>query len=145
VLREHRLSVLRRSARLPAPVPGSRRGGRAVKVCSAGHPLTEENSTPQGMCSRCLRLRRSELRAQREGKPFCENGHGLAGRNVDRDGNCIECTPPPPPDTWLDWAAVYQALSGRRVGRPLTRYEIVCAITTLMRRNDWTRKEAANW
>jgi hypothetical protein len=83
----------------------------------------------------------------RTGAPLCEKGHGLVYGGVAPDGSCTECTaaPQPPASTWLDWAAVHQALRGQPLVRTLTNYELLCALETLRRRNAWDRKEACDW
>lgn len=120
-----------------------------MKVCGRGHLL--DDRVP-GNCTRCRRLRNGRTEAIRHGRPLCESGeHALAGWNLGDDGSCIECSDIerllriPPSPTWLDWAAVHQAIQGLELVRPLTRYEVVCAIHTLATRNDWSRSEACDY
>jgi hypothetical protein len=119
--------------------------------------MIPSNINYRGGCKRCSTLAQYRHYARRDGLPLCENGHGLVLGNVTREGSgCAECTfgpeafiasaaPPPPPDTWLDWVAVWQALSGRVPARPLTKYELLVALRTLIERNCWTRAQAADW
>lgn len=82
--------------------------------------------------------------ARQVGARQCGNGHGLVGPNVaGSDGVCMakgcgstEEYMTQPLNTFIDWAQVYQALQGKPLFRPLTHAEVLCALTTVMRRND---------
>jgi hypothetical protein len=128
--------------------------GELVERCRADlHYRTLDNVTPLGKCKRCRKLAQTRWYARSVGAPLCPNGHGLIGEGVAPDGSCVECAAPagegprlpPPPDIWLDWAAVHRALQGGPLVRPLTKYETLCALTTVARRNLVHRAEAAGW
>lgn len=116
-------------------------------LCERNHPNTPRVLNAAGRCRRCRKLNVYRGLAERAGAPLCEKGHGLVYGGVAPDGSCIECTaaPQPPASTWLDWAAVYQALQGQPLVRHLTHNEMLCALTTLRRRNGWERTEACDW
>ena len=115
--------------------------------CRNKHLVAGDNRLLDGRCRRCKRLSDNRAEAARRGLPMCPEGHGLVPSATTASGDCAECdtTPPPPPDDWLDWVAVAQVLSGQAPGRPLTKYETLCAIATVIRRNSWTRASAAAW
>lgn len=115
--------------------------------CDRNHPNTPRDPAPNGRCNRCRQLGVYRSIAKRDGAPVCDNGHGLVHGGVAPDGSCTECVPGavPPAATWLDWAAVHQALAGLPLVRHLTNYEMLCALTTLRRRNAWDRTAASDW
>lgn len=126
------------------------------RACARNHPNTPRVEGARG-CLRCGILAQNRSTAKRTGGTYCENGHGLVGSGVAPDGRCTECVPEAwpaalakwqpgrPEDTWLDWAAVDQALRGLELVRPLTNYELLCALETLRRSRGWDRREACEW
>lgn len=108
-----------------------------------------------GRCGACVIQNNRRQEAKRSGRPFCDAGHGLVSANVAEDGSCAECARyealavqhiPPVPETWLDWAAVSQALLGKPLVRPLSQRELVCLFATLKSRHvEWSRRDIAEW
>lgn len=116
--------------------------------CRRGHLRYPASVRPSdGCCRRCVKLAEQRGDAKRYGYPLCEQGHGLVPAAVDENGQCRECypQPPAPPAEWLDWVAVDQAIRGLVLVRPLTKYETLCAVMTVRRRNSWERTEATEW
>lgn len=114
--------------------------------------------TRQDRCKPCLTQSNYRSIARNTGAKFCEEGHALVRKNVAEDGSCTECAAfavlindpaspvRPAPATWLDWAAVLQALNGTPLVRPLSTRELACVITTLQSRHpEWTWRETAEW
>ncbi|MEU7814054.1 hypothetical protein [Pseudonocardia sp. NPDC049154] len=119
----------------------------SYRRCRKRHLVVDENAMPDGRCRRCKRRTDNRSKALQAGVPLCPQGHGLVPTGLTADGDCLECStlPPAPAEDWLDWAAVVQVINGRQPVRRLTRYELLCAIVTVARRNDWTRAMAADW
>lgn len=119
-----------------------------LERCDAGHDKDSDTVDSLGQCRRCKRQKWLRLDALKRGLPLCPEGHGLVAANLAEDGSCAVCTPPPQPaplNHWLDWAVVYRALQNEPLVRPLTNYELVCAITTVGRRNSLGPTRAAAW
>jgi hypothetical protein len=137
----------RATARRRRYLPAAERRLTGDKLCEQVHPNTPRVVNQAGRCRRCRQLGVYRGIAERSGAGLCENDHGLVYGGVSPSGECTECTAAPQPAaaTWLDWAAVYQALQGRPLVRALTNNEMLCALTTLRRRNGWERTEACDW
>lgn len=118
--------------------------------CGKGHLIAGRNAatgTGRPRCRQCKFISDNRHLARRRGYPLCPSGHGLAPGAVTPEGGCLVCEnpPPAPAETWLDWVAVEQAIMGRPLIRPLTRYEVVCMIATVARRGEIPRSTAADW
>lgn len=118
-----------------------------IETCSRNHPQIGDYVDKQNRCKRCKRLWHYRRWAIERGLPLCPEGHGLMLAGVSEDGRCTECEPwsLAPPATWLDWAAVHNALDGLRPARELTSYEITCAFATVMSRLEIGSHDAAAW
>lgn len=117
---------------------------RGWPFCRNGHGLVPANIDADKMCAVC---------GEPPTRPFPRDPHDRSRTGKKTPPVVLAPIPvpgpllqPPPPAGWLDWAIVWQAFDGgTRTVRELTNYEVVCLVTTVMRRNDLTRRAACDW
>lgn len=91
------------------------------------HQMTPENRTKFGACRTCWNVERRRTRAANNGNPLCWTGD----HPEPEPGMICACGDIPPPDDFIDWALVENAVAGRELCRPMTNAEQVCALTTV--------------
>jgi hypothetical protein len=121
-------------------------------VCSRGlHNPAVEGTEADGECRPCRRLRHRLRAAERRGDPLCWTGT----HPEPEEGLICGCGEAPPPDTWIDWVIVEDALQNREPFRPLTNAEKCSLIRTAVARDRqvdngvpspmWSELRARTW
>lgn len=117
----------------PSPIDEAEAEYYPDPYCTLG--LHEKAVTAQeanGECRDCRNIRRRRSAAAKRGEPLC----WTATHPEPAEGLICECGDIPPPDDFIDWVLVENAVAGRILDRRLTTAEQMSCILTVQKRND---------